>query len=48
MMMEEIYKQNVKELQEQLAKANIRIAQLIAEKEVLKNLLNDYCWFWSR
>ena len=41
MMMQEIYKQNVKELQEQLAKANIRIAQLIAEKEILKKILKD-------
>jgi len=39
--MQEIYKQNVKELQEQLAKANIRIAQLIAEKEILKKILKD-------
>ncbi len=39
--MEEIYKQNVKELQEQLQKANIRIANLIAEKEILQNQLKD-------
>jgi len=39
MMMEEIYKQNVKELQEQLQKANIRIAELREELDNLKLLL---------
>ncbi len=39
MMMEEMYKQNVKELQEQLQKANIRIAELREELDNLKLLL---------
>tara|TARA_R100001082_G_scaffold100767_1_gene70015 strand:+ start:2699 stop:2830 length:132 start_codon:yes stop_codon:yes gene_type:complete len=37
--MEEMYKQNVKELQEQLQKANIRIAELREELDNLKLLL---------
>lgn len=38
----EVYKTNVKELQEQLNKCHIRLAQLIAENQQLKMTIEGY------